>query len=61
MKSGRFKYQSGKAGDEAKKRKSPAKSGRVGIYALEIKRYANIFVIITIFVKVFFTISMLIL
>ena len=26
-------YQSGRAGDEAKKRKSPAKSGRVGIYA----------------------------
>ena len=24
-------YQSGRAGDEAKKRKSPAKSGRVGI------------------------------
>ena len=32
VKSGRFKYQSGRAGDEAKKRKSPAKSGRVGIY-----------------------------
>ena len=27
-------YQSGRAGDEAKKRKSPAKSGRVGIYAI---------------------------
>ena len=26
-------YQSGRAGDEAKKCKSPAKSGRVGIYA----------------------------
>ena len=26
-------YQSGRAGDEAKKRKSPAKSGRVGITA----------------------------
>ena len=25
-------YQSGRAGDEAKKRKSPTKSGRVGIY-----------------------------
>ena len=24
-------YQSGRAGDEAKKRKSPAKSGRVGV------------------------------
>ena len=24
-------YQSGRAGDEAKKRKSPAKNGRVGI------------------------------
>ena len=32
VKSGRFKYQSGRARDEAKKRKSPAKSGRVGIY-----------------------------
>jgi len=31
VKSGRFMYQSGRAGDEAKKRKSPAKSGRVGI------------------------------
>ena len=28
-------YQSGRAGDEAKKRKSPAKSGRVGITACE--------------------------
>ena len=27
-------YQSGRVGDEAKKRKSPAKSGRVGIYAI---------------------------
>ena len=27
-------YQSGRAGEEAKKRKSPAKSGRVGIYAM---------------------------
>ena len=32
VKSGRFSYQSGRAGDEAKKRKSPAKSGRVDIY-----------------------------
>ena len=31
VKSGRFMYQSERAGDEAKKRKSPAKSGRVGI------------------------------
>ena len=31
VKSGRFNYQSGRAGDEAKKCKSPAKSGRVGI------------------------------
>ena len=31
VKSGRFMYQSGRAGDEAKKHKSPAKSGRVGI------------------------------
>ena len=31
VKSGRFGYQSGRAGDEAKKRKSLAKSGRVGI------------------------------
>ena len=29
MKSGRFKYQSGRAGDEAKKCKSPAKSGEL--------------------------------
>ena len=28
-------YQSGRAGDEAKKRKSPAKSGRVGITAFK--------------------------
>ena len=28
-------YQSGRAGDEAKKPKSPAKSGRVGITALD--------------------------
>ena len=32
VKSGRFKYQSGRAGDEAKKLKSPTKSGRVRIY-----------------------------
>ena len=31
VKSGRFVYQSGRVGDEAKKCKSPAKSGRVGI------------------------------
>ena len=31
VKSGRFMYQSGRARDEAKKRKFPAKSGRVGI------------------------------
>ena len=31
VKSGSFKHQSWRAGDEAKKRKSPAKSGRVGI------------------------------
>ena len=30
-------YQSGRVGDEAKKRKSPAKSGRVGIYAFARK------------------------
>ena len=36
VKSGRFMYQSGRAGDEAKKRKSPAKSGRVGITAFAI-------------------------
>ena len=34
VKSGRFMYQSGRAGDEAKKRKSPAKSGRVGMASL---------------------------
>ena len=31
-------YQSGRAGDEAKKRKSPAKSERVGIYVLSTYR-----------------------
>ena len=34
VKSGTFMYQSGRAGDEAKKRKSPAKSGRVDTTAL---------------------------
>ena len=34
VKSGRFMSQSGRAGDEPKKRESPAKSGRVGITAL---------------------------
>ena len=34
VKSGTFMYQSGRAGDEAKKRKSPTKSGRVGTTAL---------------------------
>ena len=29
-------YQSGRAGDEAKKRKSPAKSGRVGITVIYV-------------------------
>ena len=33
VKSGRFMYQCGRAGDEAKKHKSPAKNGRVGIAA----------------------------
>ena len=33
VKSGRFMYQSGRAGDETKKRKSPAKSRRVGLTA----------------------------
>ena len=28
-------YQSGRVGDEAKKRKSPTKSGRVGIYVFK--------------------------
>ena len=32
LKSGRFVYQSGRAGDEAKKRKSPSKIGRFDIY-----------------------------
>ena len=31
-------YQSGRAGDEAKKRQSPAKSGRVGITVLHLFR-----------------------
>ena len=34
VKSGRFRYQSGRVADEAKKRKSPAKCGRVGISEL---------------------------
>ena len=32
-------YQSGRAGDEAKKRKSPAKSGRVGITAFVLRKH----------------------
>ena len=39
VKSGRFKYQSGRAGGEAKKRKSPAKSGRIGIYCAITRSY----------------------
>ena len=35
-KSGRFTYQSGRAGDEAKMRKSPTKSGRVGISVINL-------------------------
>ena len=31
-------YQSGRAGDEGQKRKSPAKSGRVGIYDHRIQK-----------------------
>ena len=33
-------YQSGRAGDEAKKRKSPAKSGRVGITGVSDRQIA---------------------
>ena len=36
-------YQSGRAGDEAKKRKSPAKSGRVGIYESNAKFQTKFF------------------
>ena len=36
MKSGRLKYQSGRVGDVAKKRKCPSKSGRVGIYDINV-------------------------
>ena len=36
IKSGRFMYQSRRVGDEAKKLKSPAKSGRVGISAFNL-------------------------
>ena len=36
VKSERFKYQSGRAGDEAKKRKSLIKSGKLGIYGISI-------------------------
>ena len=35
--SGRFMYQSGRVGDEAEKRKSPAQSGRVCISARHTK------------------------
>ena len=35
VKSGSFTYQSGRAGDKAKKCKTPAKSGRVGISVYE--------------------------
>ena len=41
VKSWRFMHQSRRAGDEAKKHKSPAKSGRVGITALHLF-YANL-------------------
>ena len=36
-------YQSGKAGDEAKKRKSPAKSGRVGITVIAHPRLSSLY------------------
>ena len=42
VKSGRFRYQSGRAGDEAKKRKSTAKSGRVSISAPVTLSYFSI-------------------
>ena len=35
-------HQSGRAGGEAKKRKSPAKSGRVGITGLLIFNYLDV-------------------
>ena len=35
-------YQSGRAGDEAKKHKSPAKSGRVGIIRILLLTYASL-------------------
>ena len=35
-------YQSGRAGDEAKKRKSPAKSGRIGITVFGINTTSDI-------------------
>ena len=39
VKSGRFMYQRGRARDEAKKGKSPTKSGRVGISGLTTQLY----------------------
>ena len=41
-------YQSGRAGDEAKKRKSPAKSGRVGITAIVPKFQTEVQLVCTV-------------
>ena len=42
VKSGRFMYQSTRAGDKEKKRNSPAKSGRVGITAISMREFAQL-------------------
>ena len=41
VKSGRLMYQSGRAGDKAKKRKSPTKSRRVGITVIKTIPYSE--------------------
>ena len=43
VKSGRFMYQSGRVGDEAKKRKSPTKAGELGsLLPAEVRQLADI-------------------
>ena len=42
-------YQSGRARDEAKKRKSHAKSGRVGIYVIRFSLSLNILTLTILF------------
>ena len=44
-------YQSGRAGDEAKKRESPAKSGRVGIYDYGTSKLKAVLVFVSLLVS----------